>query len=126
MKLLIPSLFIFLPVKESKDRQATVDEPNMAAMWHWLGLTVIADHAGQGFYRLEKAKIGTTAWVGCKKYRCTSTEIGWIQDKRLYRANGCYVHEAWQTGLCIYTCHGRKLGDIQPVRLTHWEEVNGR
>ena len=123
MKLLIPSLLIYVPVYEREKGtigQDIVDAPDSAAMWQWNQLTVIVDHAGQGFNRIERARVGTTAWFGGKKYRCISTEIGRIQEKRLYRANGKFVHEEWKTGLCIYTCHGAKFGNIQPVRITYW------
>ena len=126
LKLIIPTLLIRVPVIEREkgtDGQEIVDAPFAAAMWHWNELTVIADHAGQEFKRLGRAKVGTVAWLGETRYKCILTEIGWIQDKRLYRASGQYVHEAWTTGLCIYTCHGQKFGNIQPVRLTHWRET---
>lgn len=123
MNLIIPTLLIRVPVYErakGTDGQDIVDAPDSAAMWHWGHLTVIADHAGQEFSRLGRARVGTVAWLGGQRYKCILAEIGWIQDKRLHRANGRLVHEEWQTGLCIYTCHGQKFGNIQPVRLTHW------
>lgn len=127
MKLIIPTLLIRVPVIERKkgtDGQDIVDAPFAAAMWHWNGLTVIADHAGQEFKRLGRAKAGTVAWIGGKRYKCILTEIGWIQNKRLHRANGRFVHEEWDAGLCIYTCHGQRTGEIQPVRLTNWRKIS--
>ena len=126
--LIIPLLFICVPVYErtsGTNGQDIVDADNAAAMWKWHDLTVIADHAYQGFSRLEKTKVGMTAWLGTKRYKCDLTELGRIQDSRLYCSTGEYAHKRFTSGLCIYTCHGRKIGRIQPVRLTHWEEVNG-
>jgi hypothetical protein len=126
MRLLIPSLLIYVPVYEREkgtNGQDIVDAPDSAAMWHWNQLSVIADHASQNFSRLYKTKVGATAFLGKKKYKCVSTEIGRIQNNRLYRANGRFVHEDWKTGLCIYTCYGQKIGSIQPVKLTHWSAV---
>ena len=123
MRLIIPSLLILVSVRErasGTDGQNIVDEANVAAMWKWRALIVIADHAYQGFDRLEKARPGMKAWFNGVKYVCDRTEVGFIRDKRLYTSDGAYVHETFLTGLCIYTCHGRKLGDVQPVRLTHW------
>lgn len=127
--LIIPSLLICVPTYErasGTNGQGIVDADNSAAMWHWNNLTIVADHAYQGFSRLEKTKVGMTAWLGKKKYRCDLTELGRIQDSRLYCSSGEYAHKRFTSGLCIYTCHGKRIGNIQPVRLTHWEAVNGR
>lgn len=126
IKLFIPSLLIYVPVYERENGtngQDIVDAPDSAVIFHWNQLSVVVDHASQNFSRLHKVKVGTTAFLGGKKYKCISTEVGRIQNSRLYRANGRFVHEDWKTGLCIYTCYGQKFGNIQPVTLTHWSVV---
>ena len=132
MRLLIPSLLIYVPVFERQkgtNGQEIVDAQNSAAMWKWNQLTVIADHAGQGFDRLNKVKVGrTTAFFGNSRFLCDSSEIGYIRlspnGNRLYNAKNEPVHETMKTGMCIYTCHGQRTGEIQPVRLTHWRKIS--
>ena len=128
MLLIIPSLGIFSRAEQGADRQAIVDSPH-SCFFRWNDLTVVVDHAYQGFDRLNKVKVNkTTAFFGNSRYLCDSSEIGYIRlspnGNRLYNAKNEPVHEAMKTGLCIYTCYGKRTGEIQPVRLTHWRKIS--
>lgn len=128
MILIIPTLGIFSRADEGPDRQAIVDSER-SCFFRWNDLTVVVDHAYQGFDRLNKVKVNkTTAFFGNSRFLCDSSEIGYIRlspnGNRLYNEKNEPVHEAMKTGLCIYTCHGQRTGEIQPVRLTHWRKIS--
>jgi hypothetical protein len=125
--LLIPALGIFSLAIDTGNRQEVVDS-DYSCFFQWNRLTVVVDHAYQGFSRLVKSKPGkTVAWWAGNRYRCDSTELGYIwmspNGNRLFNAKNEPVHEAIKDGLCIYTCEGKRTGDIQPVRLTHWRQI---
>lgn len=132
--LLIPSLRIGVPAYEGPNRQEIIDRPDSAVLIRWGDMLVIADHNGQaGFSRLNQAKVGKTkafVWSGgkCVIYQCDRSEIGSIQlsegGNRLFMADQTPAHIGMTRGLCIYTCYGKAVENIQPVRLTHWARLN--
>ncbi len=136
MLLVIPSLFIIVPLYECKygeTRQEVVDRPNSALIWNWGDLSLIADHSNQeNFSNLNKAipnrtKLYIYGDKEVKKYICDSSEVGFIRTEsghnNLYNSKGHLVFSLNLKGLVIYTCIERVSPTMTNVRLTHWKEV---
>lgn len=132
-RLWIPLLRICVPVywrKIGTNGQEIVDADDSAAIWKWNGLTVIADHNGQNNFanlnnaKPEKTKAILTVNGTSRLYVCDVSEVGSIvtypYGSRLYTAENRPVHEAFPTGLCIYTCRDKTAENVRNVRLTHW------
>ena len=135
MLLIIPSLFIIVPLyrrKYGENGQDIVDRPKSAAIWNWGNLTVIADHVHQeNFFNLNKSVPGKTVLYiydkGIKRYICDSSEIGFTRQEGsqnvLYDSKERSVYFLNLDGLMIYTCIKRTSPEVLTVRLTHWKEI---
>lgn len=134
-RLEIPSLFISVPLYDSKgaDNQRVVDNPNSAAYMHWQKQDAIADHASQAsFSNLNMVKPGkTVATIDLRtrqeKYLCVNSQVGHIRispnGNRIFDANWNSANFQNEGGLCIYTCMGKSAEDVMDIRLTYWRPI---
>ncbi len=132
MYLCVPTLLIAVPLFErtTGNGQEIVDRDNSAVIFHWNGLSVIADHSYQSnFSNLNKVKPNRTrAYIYKSKLEtilCDDSQIGHIllseNGNRLVDQNFNLVHTVFTDGYCIYTCRTRSAQNVIDVRLTHWK-----
>lgn len=122
-RVIIPSLFISIPVYESHgNAQLIVNAENSAAFIRWNGQNAVVDHSGQnGFQRISKAKpYKTTAYVRGEKFLCTKKQIGHIRQSKIFDSEWKPVKS---DGLVMYTCIGKSADDVMDVWLVYWKRI---
>lgn len=87
-----------------RELQAITDDKNSAAIFQYHSKTVVADHKHQGFDKIKKASVGTTATFQGKTYTCISKFKGHNKKTALTDWDGNDIR-SMEGSLVTYTCN---------------------
>lgn len=107
--------------------QDIVDRTDSAAIWeHKYSITVIADHAYQGFSYIKGVKVGDIAYIKTKdkiiKYKAVEKTIGTNTGPDLITKDGRSIYsDDAKYSLVMYTCNSPN--NSKDITLVFWQEV---
>jgi len=131
-RLIIPSLFITVPLypSDGRDAQQITDQSASAVWLEWPNFPAIADHRSQRFYRLPNAQPKftvayirengkpETAWICLNKYLALIKGNTLISER-----DGSDVKQHKNVKLLMYTCSGKHPDGFTEVWVTEWDKI---